>query len=49
MSKPLHLQLAEHDARNLANAKRILAQPEKETPFSLDWARRVLERLEGKK
>lgn len=47
--KPLHAQLSEHDRRNLDLAREWLRTPAGRPPFELDWARRVLARLEPQK
>lgn len=36
----------DHDRNNLELARKWLASPQGRPPFELDWARRVLERLE---
>ena len=36
----------DHDRDNLRNATYFLRTPQGRPPFELDWARRVLERLE---
>ena len=38
----------DHDRDNLRNATYFLRTPEGRPPFEIDWARRVMERLEGK-